>query len=629
MVVMPITRKSNTMTNDEGGTDNEEFRTAAVLDRVNTTWEALMGTTFACVQCHSHPYDPFTHEEYYKFMAFFNNTRDEDSYADYPLLRSFSDSAKMEKKLLTDWLTAHATPERTKEIDQFLADWQPSVNSLACDQFINSELSDTKWAAFRNNGLCRLKNTDLNGASEIIYRYRTNENGGVLQFHADSPDGPVLATLPIDPVKEGWGISRGTMVPLQGRHNLFLTYHNAKLKKQDDTGVTFDWFYFTRPFPGEGQPGYAAAAKRYWDLLTMKTPVTPIMVENPENMHRLSHVFERGNWLVKGQVVTPGTPHALNPMPPGAPRNRLGLAQWMTSTQNPLTARTFVNRVWEQLFGTGLVETVEDFGTQGIPPTHRELLNYLSWQFMHTDNWDIKKLLKKIVLSATYRQDSRASDELLKKDDANKFYARGPRVRLSAEALRDQALCITGMLSEKMYGPSVMPEQPEGIWRSPYDGARWVTSHGPDKYRRALYTYWKRTAPYPAMMTFDGVAREVCTPRRIRTNTPLQALAGLNDEASLDMARQMAERLVAAMPGDANDQIKLVYERATGHVVPVPAMHTLLKLYDRAQRQFSASDAAACQLSGSVRDRKTMAEIASLVVVINTVLNLDEVVTKE
>jgi hypothetical protein len=390
----------------------------------------------------------------------------------------------------------------------------------------------------------------------------------------------------------------------------------------------FDWFYFSDPFPGKGEPGYEEAKNRYWGLLTMSAPTTPIMMENPSTMQRVSNVFERGNWMVKGDAVTPSTPHALNPMPAGAPANRLGLAMWMTNENNPLTARTIVNRLWEQLFGTGLAETLEDLGTQGIAPEHRELLDFLAYKFIHTYRWDIKKLLKEMVMSATYRQDSRVSKDGLEKDPFNKYYARGPRVRLSAEELRDQALVVTGMLSPKMFGPSVMPYQPDGIWRSPYDGRKWELSRGEDRYRRGVYTYWKRTAPYPAMMSFDGVAREVCTARRIRTNTPLQALAALNDEAYLDCARQLARRLVLAMPGQTTEQIRLVYERATGHKAEKSALAVLLNLYNESMQRFSNNSEASCEMANGLATGENGPAIASLATVINAVLNLDEVITK-
>jgi len=617
----------NTMTNDEGGTDNEEFRTSAVLDRVNTTWEALMGTTFACVQCHSHPYDPFSHDEYYKFMAFFNNSRDEDTFADYPVLRSFTDSANAERKKLNEWLQQHAAAGQAKAINQFIKTWQPAVNSLYCDQFVNSDLNDTKWAAFRNKGMVRMPHTNLDNKTEITFRYQGYAPGGVFQIHTDKPDGPVIAKILLA-VTKGWQIGTAPVVATAGVHDFFLTYANNNLKKPEDNGAMFDWFYFGDPFPGKAQPGYDEAKKRYWGLVTMQTPVTPVMMENPDGMQRISHVFERGNWLVKGDVVTPGVPHALNAMPANAPKNRLGLAMWLTSKQNPLTARTMVNRLWEQLFGTGLAETLEDLGTQGIAPTHKELLDHLSYKFMYDDNWDIKKLLKEIVMSATYQQDSKVSADELEKDQANKYYARGPRVRLSAEQIRDQALRVTGLMSNKMYGPSVMPYQPDGIWRSPYDGLKWEISRGENKYRRAVYTYWKRTAPYPSMMTFDGVAREVCTARRIRTNTPLQALTGLNDEAMLDMARIFSAKLESVYPKNPQQQIIVVYERATGHAIEAPALATLTRLYAEALQKFNTSKESACEMAGAYFDKDETGATAALVVVVNTILNLDEVITK-
>jgi hypothetical protein len=299
---------------------------------------------------------------------------------------------------------------------------------------------------------------------------------------------------------------------------------------------------------------------------------------------------------------------------------------WLTSKENPLTARTMVNRLWEQLFGTGLVETLEDMGTQGLPPTHQELLDWLAWKFMNDYKWSIKKLLKEIVMSATYRQDSKVTPELLEKDPYNKLYARGARVRLSAEQVRDQALFISGLLSNKMYGPSVMPYQPGGIWLSPWNGADWKKSEYEDQYRRALYTYWKRTAPYPSMMTFDGAAREVCTARRIRTNTPLQALVTLNDEAYLETARHFAYRMQEAEK-DVKQQIGKGYEMALYKQITVSKLTVLEKLYIEALQRFKKDKDKTCEMVG-VDDEHNNPETAALVVVANAILNLDEVITK-
>lgn len=286
-----------------------------------------------------------------------------------------------------------------------------------------------------------------------------------------------------------------------------------------------------------------------------------------------------------------------------------------------------VNRLWEQLFGQGLAETLEDLGTQGIVPTHPELLDYLSYQFMHDDAWSIKKLLKEMVMSATYRQDSKISKEALAADPFNRWYARGPRVRLSAEQVRDQALAISGTLSPKMYGPSVMPYQPAGIWLSPWNGQNWEKSTGEDQYRRAIYTYWKRTAPYPSMLSFDGSAREVCMSRRIRTNTPLQALTILNDSAYLDASRHLAYKLIKTAGNDYPLIIRQAYERATGMPISTQKEMILVNLYTASLKYFQADKDKTCEMIG-VQDEHNNAETAAMVVVTNAILNLDEVITK-
>jgi hypothetical protein len=615
----------NTMTNDEGGTDNEEFRTAAVMDRVSSTWEGLMGTTFACVQCHSHPYDPFKHEDYYKFMAFFNNTRDEDTWAEYPLLRHYEEKDSMKLLNVVNWLKTNGYPKEAKEANRFARTWQPAHNSLRTDSFVNCELNDTKWLAMRNPSSARLASVDLNGKTQLILRYAGWAAGGVWTIRLDRRDGPILKTMSM-PQTKGWTVMKMDFPKQQGIHDVYFTYQNPSLKSPDANGIQFDWFYFTRPLPGEGKAGYDSVSKHYWNLLVKDVPATPVMMDNPAQMARKTFVFERGNWLVKGDEVQPDVPQSLNPFPKNAPRNRLGLAMWLTDKKNPLTARTMVNRVWEQLFGTGLVETLEDMGTQGAEPTHKELLDHLSYKFMHEYNWSVKKLLKEIVLSATYQQDSKVSDELLRKDPYNKLYARGARVRLSAEQVRDQALAVSGLLSEKMFGPSVMPWQPGGIWLSPWSGEYWEKSTGEDQYRRALYTYWKRTAPYPSMITFDGVGREVCTPRRIRTNTPLQALVTLNDSVYLEASREFAFT-VKKTGNDVRRQIEKAYENILFKPITKAKMDALETLYKEALIKFKADAEKTCEMIG-VNNEHNNPETAALVVVMNALLNLDEVITK-
>jgi hypothetical protein len=608
----------NTMTNDEGGTENEEIRTAAVLDRVNTTWEAMMGTTFACVQCHSHPYDPFRHEEYYKFMAFFNNTRDEDTYADYPLLRHLEKKDSAELAKLVDWIDKHDSKEKAQDVFKFVKTWQPAINSLQADQFVNSELSDTKWLIFRNNAKCRLAKVDLSSANQLIYRYQSYNENGTWTIHLDHPQGKILKTIAIKSKTKQWTITSVDFEPAGGIHDLYFTYTNPNLKTPEESGMLFDWFHFTESIDVSQQ-------SPFWNLLTKETPTTPIMIENVPALHRASTVFVRGNWLVKGDTVEPITPHSLNAFPADAPKNRLGLAQWMTSKDNPLVARAIVNRVWEQLFGSGLAETLEDLGTQGIPPTHRELLDHLSWKLMNDYQWSLKKLIREMVLSNTYRQTAHVTNEQIEKDPFNKFYGRSSRVRLSAEQVRDQALAVSGLLSPKMYGPSVMPFQPDGIWLSPWNGQTWKKSKGEDQYRRAIYTYWKRSAPYPSMITFDGATREVCTARRIRTNTPLQALVTLNDSVFVEASRQMAISMMK-QNNTVADQISAGYELAIGQKISKEKLVVMQRLYATALNKYQAKK------NTMVSNRKQAPEdvppVKALSLVANAILNLDEFVTR-
>lgn len=617
----------NTMTNDEGGTDNEEFRIAAVLDRTNTTWSALMGTTFNCVQCHSHPYDPFKHEEYYKFMAFFNNTRDEDSDLEYPLLRHYSQADSLKMNSLIDWLTKNTSLETAKKYYTFLKTWQPTINSMLCDNYINGALLSFD-AGLRNEGSCRLKNVNLDQKEQVIFRYNTNFNGGKWTINLDSLNGPLIKTVLFNKEKKDGGWKNGTvdLPPLTGKHSLCFKYSNPALKGSDQTGIRFQWFAFGQKFPGKGKPGFELALNTFNELMDAKVDGIPVMVENNSEQARKTHVFVRGNRTVEGNEVTPDVPHTLNPMPENAPKNRLGLAMWLTDPNNPLVARTLMNRLWEQLFGYGLAETLEDLGSQGIAPTHRELLDHLAYQFIHDHNWSIKKVLKEMVMSATYRQDSKVNEKLVQEDPNNKLYARGPRVRLTAEQIRDQGLAVSNLLSSKMYGKSVMPYQPDGIWRSPYDGDVWKPSDGEDQFRRGLYVFWKRSAPYPSMMTFDGGAREVCIIRRIRTNTPLQALTTLNDSTYLVMARSLASRMSEQGGSEINKKIAKGYELMMYKPISELRLKALTDLYDKSFLKFKDDVKGSAQMAG-VKDNPDP-HAASMVMVASALLNMDEWLNK-
>lgn len=618
----------NSMTNDEGGTDNEEFRTAAVIDRVNATWEGVMGTTFSCVQCHSHPYDPFRHEEYYSFLAYFNNTRDEDQYPrEYPYLRQYGPDHKDQVNKITSWIKDHGTKENADTYKLLLRTWQPAVYASTADSITNGYISGNNGSLYlHNNSRFRLKKIDLKNAEQVVLYYNS-KTGGTLSAHLNSYDGPVIGKMKLH-ATEKMQLQPFAIQSAGDVQDIFFSFTApAGANAKDLLGI--EWLSFIGAFPGKGSPGYEANQKLFWQLMSEKVETTPVLVENPASMRRKTHVFERGNRLTLGQEVQPGIPNSLSAaMPKNAPPDRSGLVMWMTNKKNPLVSRTLVNRIWEQLFGTGIVETLEDMGTQGIPPTHREMLDYYSWKVMNDYGWSVKKLIREFVMSATYRQDSRQNEELKEKDPFNRYYARGPRLRLHAEQLRDQHLCISGSISKKMFGPGVMPWQPEGIWNNPYNSEEWVNSKGEDQYRRSVYTYIKRSGAYPSMITFDGTSRIMCTPRRIRTNTPLQALTTLNDSVYVDMADKFAERMIKEGGETPEKQIAEGYEMMLFKQIPAEKQAVLVKLYRQALDEFTRSDSSAIKYTGlPTLDKKTVHK-AALKVVANVMLNLDEVITK-
>lgn len=514
----------NAMTNEEGGTDDEEHRVAAVVDRVNTTWEVWQGTTMSCAQCHGHPYDPFRQADYYRSMAVFNNTRDWDQPNEEPLLYEFE------------------RPEEAVEVEEKLARAESDLASF---------LETPEIRQVREDWESRL------GDPAVAGRLSTTVQNEVLR----------IARIP--------GAERSP-------------YQQA----------------FIRDRFAEVHESTAELMGRVRQLRNERAALgpttTPVQDELSPDEARITRVMERGNFLTQGDVVSPGVPASLPGGLPEGAEDRLGFAQWLVSPENPLTARVTVNRFWEQLFGRGIVLTLEDFGTVGEPPSHPELLDWLAVSFRTDMGWSIKQLLRTIVTSRTYRQSSRRMDDA---DPLNVWLSRGPRIRLTGEQIRDQALAASGLLSRKRLGPSVMPPQPEGIWGNPYNGARWEVSEGEDRHRRAVYTYWRRTAPYPSLITFDGPSRELCVSRRILTNTPLQALVTLNDPVFWEASIALGERM-AAVDGDRSQQLAAGYRMVLGRRPDSSELDVLLNLLEQ------AGD-----------DRFDLAA--------NVLLNLDEVLTRE
>lgn len=607
----------NTMNNDEGGTDDEEFRVATVIDRVNTTFQVWQSTTFSCIQCHSHPYDPFRHEDYYKVMAFFNNTRDEDTEGDFPTLREYEPAEKEKMEEIVKWCK-QAKPESATSVKLFLKTLEPKMHPHRCDEFVNGALLDNKWIGIRSGGSCRIPQTDLTNKSYLLMNYWTRNRGGRFEIRVDRPDGPTLVSGNLEPTDgrkvfrfklNQRAIGNGPMI-----RNLYWKFYNSTIPS-DNAVCAVEWFVFQENLPLKDEN----MAEDFMSLVNTRPQQTPVMVENNNEYRRPTKVFERGSWLVQGEEVKPAVPLILKgKIDPG---NRLEFAKWLVDVNNPLTSRTLVNRLWEQLFGQGLVTTLEDFGTQGERPSHPELLDYLAVRFSVDHQWSMKKILKEMVLSGTYRQDSRVRDD---RDPSNRWLARGPRVRLTAEQLRDQALSVSGLLSGKMFGKSVMPYQPENVWQTVYSGESWVLSQGEDRFRRAVYTFSKRTSPYPSAMVFDGSSREVCLVQRVRTNTPLQALVTLNDPVFIESAIALAG--LSSGSKEIKERIELMFRRALLRKVTKEEMNTLLRVYVSALERFNSDQFAADEFAGcSPADPK----IAALGVTGLAILNLDEFLMKE
>jgi mono/diheme cytochrome c family protein len=451
----------NTTTNTSPGDSDEEYRVKAVLDRVDTTMDAWMGLTFACAKCHSHKFDPITQTDYYRIMAIFNQTEDNDRADEAPTI---------------------------------------DVRSAAAGQGVFSSV--------------------------------------------------------------------------------------------------------------------------------------PIMRERPPKNRRKSYVLKQGDYLFHGGEVSPGVPALFGPLRRGVAADRLSLARWLVDRRNPLTARVAVNRIWAQLFGRGLVETEEDFGTQGSPPTHQNLLDWLAVEYIDR-GWDTKSLIRLIAKSATYRQSSRVTKEAIQKDRDDRLLGRAPRFRLEAELVRDQALALSGLLTHRMKGPSVFPPQPEparrGAAKNP-DPA-WPTARGENRYRRGIYTFWRRSDPYPSMAALDAPNRDVCAIRRVRTNTPLQAYVTLNDPAYVEAAQALARRILREGGRSSSDRCRYALGLCLVRPPEPRQVDQLLALLASADEEYFRKDAKSAHVMAKApyaraSDAQDEAELAAWTVVANVLLNLDGVLTK-
>ena len=371
------------------------------------------------------------------------------------------------------------------------------------------------------------------------------------------------------------------------------------------------------PAHSKNVDAYNQASQQYKQI---KGTSIPVIRERSTQATRETRLFLGGLWLNKGEVQKPGVPKLLNGYQ-NKTDTRLEMAQWITSPENPLTARVMANRLFSEMFGRGIVETLGDFGSTGTDPSNLPLLDHLAVEFQTTHKWSVKSLLREMVLSATYRQTHNTTAELADQDPGNRLLARGPRNRLNAEMLRDHALKVSGLLTPDIGGPSVMPPQPDGVWQSVYSGAKWKNATGPNRYRRAVYTYWKRTSPYPSMITFDAPSRDLCNAQRIPTNTPLHALTTLNDPVYLECSRALAKRMVTEAGADMEQQIAHGYLLATQQTANASTLKLLTDLHAKFLADYQAKPDVSKLLA-------TTPEEAAMTVIANTILNLDAALTK-
>ncbi len=734
----------NTKLNDEGGGDAEEYRVKAVKDRVATVGSAWLGLTLNCAECHTHKYDPITHDEYYKFYAFFNNTTDAGNYSPAPNVEVPKPDLSQTENYLHSRLEQTkrdlATAEAKLPVEQ--AKWEKTVAKKGdVWRVLNlKDVSSTGGSSYTNlpdgsvlgtgvnpiyDTITISAETDLTGITAVLLevlpdpslpkngpgRWGASGNFILDEFAFSAAPLSKSVSTPADTnlffvkatadweqqyyraehaidrnPKTGWAIG-----PQFGQRHFLIAEVKDPAGYPGGSRLTFRFDHYHGnshcigrfrlsvtsekdpaarwPVPADirqlvAKPAaqrtpeqakqltahYRTASpvirglerercrleERTKELAAQKF-TTLVVQERSEPQPRTTYVHLRGDFLSKGNEVTAGVPAVFPPLPEGQPANRLALAKWLVDPANPLTARVTVNRFWEHAFGTGLVKTSEDFGRQGEAPSHPELLDWLATEFIRT-GWDVKAMEKLIVMSATYRQSAATDAARQEKDFYNRLLSHGPRFRMDAEMIRDHALAVSGLLNPKLGGPSVYPVQVPNLWKEigflrPEIGMdEWPVSEGPDLYRRAIYTFWRRVCTYPTFATFDAPSREVCVARRPRTNTPLQALAALNEPTLLEAARVFAQRVLTEGGRDDTARLNFAFHTCLGRAPTKTERDRLLALLTQQTKEFRNDPTAATTfINVGSADRPVTLEarkLAAWMMLANVLFNLDETLTK-
>ncbi len=738
----------NSMLNQEGGIEPEQFRVEALIDRMDTLGKAFMGLTVNCCQCHNHKYDPFTQKDYYQFYAFLND--DDEAFMEVPTTdeqkkrdeivakvqaledKAMSDTANLAERMTTwekgladaqgnwtvldpkDWFYFASKFEKQDDLSLLGGgDLQPggvmrvwvdtpltNITGFRLEALTNANL------VFDGPGLTGKGNFLL---KEFVVEAYQSENPTVtnkIKFRRaladqEAPGFPITNAIDGITDKGGWSpaltpdrrnknhsavFECAEPVGFPGGTRLAFTLHQTFDNESKLDGHMLGCFRLSvttntaplevdplspsqrkllaTPFAQRTReqnrdlfnvfrlsaPGFTAVNKQI-DEAFAGWPSAPTTLVLQERSHpRVTHIFKRGDRLRPGDEVEPDVPSFLNPFPEGAPHNRLGLAEWLVDPRNPTVSRAMVNRIWMEYWGQGLVTTPEDFGTRVETPSHPELLDWLACEFrdptvkdmVPADGkltakdpvpWSIKHMHRLIVNSAAYRQSSKISPDLYAKDQYNVLLARGPRVRVEAEIVQDIALSASGLMNPKIGGPSVYPPIPPAVGDTVYGGFSWPESKGADQFRRGMYTFSKRSLPFPSLSAFDAPSGETSCPRRVRSNTPLQALTTLNEKTFVEAAQAMALRVIKE--GGTNDTARATYafELCTGRK-PAPADLTLLLNFWKQQYDyFENNTAAAVQVAladpSKLPPDLNLHKVAAWAMVSRAILNLDETITKE
>jgi hypothetical protein len=729
----------NSMMNQEGGIEPEQFRIEAMIDRMDAVGKAWLGLTIACAQCHNHKFDPISQKEYYQLFAFLNN--DHEPFIEVPTgaQRKQREEIRQKQRALEDRAMSKGSNlvERLEAWEQSIAgaagQWtvldpdevlsnpvkyeEQSDHSLLGGGDVYAEVTGKIWVkteltnitGFRLEALTHpnlpyggpgiLGKGTIHLAEFIVETYAavnptvTNK----LKFSramADAAAAGFSATNAIDgeTTKGGWangfgpgrqnderravfecaepfaGFPGGTRLvftlymrgikeakldcatigrirlsattqagplavdPLTEDQRRLLAIPGAK-RTPEQTREMFNVFR-------QHEPSLAPATKEIDNLYTNWPSAATTLVLQQRSEPRTTRIFKRGDWQKQADPVQAAVPAILHSLPKGAPHNRLGFAEWLVDRRSPTTARVVVNRIWQAYFGEGLFTTPEDIGTRVEPPSHPELLDWLAVEFMEpsvadsgSPPWSFKHMHRLIVNSATYRQSSRITPELYAADQYNTLLARGPRYRVEAETVQDIALTASGLLNQKIGGPSVYPPIPGSVADQVYGGFSWPETKGEDRYRRGMYTFWKRALPFPALLAFDAPPAEVSCTRRARSNTPLQALTTLNEDTFVEAAQAMGLRVLKEGGADNRSRATYAFRLGTGRTPTERELKSLLSFWDDQYRYFEDRSAAALEVAiggtTNVPPDVNIHKVAAWAMVSRAILNLDETITRE